>query len=548
MAALGTAAKTGLIAAAAGISALSVMGLKSAADLEKTATAMRVLTGNAGLANQMFAQLYKYAAETPFEFPEIAKGAKTLLGFGIAQDKIIPNIKMLGDLAGATGADFSSLATVFGQVNATGRLMGQDALQLINNNIPITTMLAKDLGISVQDVKKRMEAGAISVDQFNAALLKATQQGGFAFGGADALAKTFSGRMSTLKDQVAEFARNLVGVKIDPQLGLVVEPGGLFDLISQAIPKAIQFLKDFGAVITELKIKMQPFVDFMATQVLKVWDDLKASMTPEAIDFWKNLALVLGGTVVVAVTLVAMAIMSLVTGINWLVTAVADAATWIVVAFRDGFNFVKNLILDVWNFIKNAFSTGWDFIKSLVGTGVAFVVATFNRVREIVGTVTGAIGGVVNSIRSGIENAVNAVRGFFGRFKDAGKGLIDAIVDGIKAAPGKIVDAIKSMAGAAAKFLPFSDAEKGPFSHLTASGAAIPGTLAEGMLQNLGALTSAMNQMPAPALGGSLGVAGDQAVGGINLNFYPKELTRADIEMASSAARIQVGERLRAGV
>lgn len=232
-----------------GSGAAGTVFLKSAADLQQTAKSMEVLTGNTEVANKLFGQLAVYANTTPFEFPQIAKAGRTLLGFGISSDQVFSKVTMLGDIAAATGADFESLAVVFGQVNATGRLMGQDALQLINNNIPITTILAKKLGKSVQQVKADMEDGAISADVFNQALLETTQQGGFAFKGTEVLAQSLNGRLSTLKDTVLEFGRNLLGVRVDPKLGLVIEPGGLFDRFSNAIPKIIDKLKEIGPAV-----------------------------------------------------------------------------------------------------------------------------------------------------------------------------------------------------------------------------------------------------------------------------------------------------------
>lgn len=243
-------------------SALGVGGLlvKSAADLQTTSKSFQVLTGNAEVANKLFSQLADYANNTPFEFPDIAKAGKTLLGFGINSDKVFGDVKQLGDIAGATGADFNSLAVVFGQVNATGRLMGQDALQLINNNIPITTILAKKLGTSVQEVKKQMEDGKISADLFNEALKETTQEGGFAFKGAEELAKTLNGRMSTLKDTALELGRNLIGVKVDPNLGLTIESGGVFDTVSKAVEGMIKTLNDIKPDILE---KVQGFFGFI---------------------------------------------------------------------------------------------------------------------------------------------------------------------------------------------------------------------------------------------------------------------------------------------
>lgn len=232
-------ARVGRIAATTliGSGGVGALFLKSAADLEQTSRSMQVLTGNTEVANKLFAQLARYANTTPFEFPQIAKAGRTLLGFGITSDQVFRRVQILGDIAAATGADFEHLAVVYGQVNAAGRLMGQDSLQLINNNIPITNILTKKLGISARELRDRIEEGAITADIFNEALEDVTKQGGFAFKGVDVLAQSFNGRMSTLKDTVLEFGRNLIGVKVDPKLGLTIKKGGVFDILSEALPK-----------------------------------------------------------------------------------------------------------------------------------------------------------------------------------------------------------------------------------------------------------------------------------------------------------------------
>lgn len=235
------ATKLSIVGLAGG--ALGGVFVKSAADLQQSAKSMEVLTGSTETANKLFSQLAVYANSTPFEFPNIAKGAQVMLGFGVRAEDVFGHIKTLGDIAAATGADFESLSLVFGQVNATGKLMGQDALQLINNKVPITTILAKKLGKSVQDVRADMEDGKISAQIFNEALTDVTKQGGFAFKGVDVLAQSFNGRMSTLKDTVMEFGRNLIGVKVDDKLGLQIQKGGIFDQLSDAIPRVIEGLQ-----------------------------------------------------------------------------------------------------------------------------------------------------------------------------------------------------------------------------------------------------------------------------------------------------------------
>lgn len=221
----------GAIAATAALGGLSTVGLKAGMDLQKTQTGIVALTGSMDTANDLMKDFYGFAASTPFEFPDIAKAGQILLGFGRTAEQAKGDVRTLGNISAATGADFNSLALVFGQVNAAGKLMGQDALQLINNNVPITGILAKKLGVDVAEVKKRMEEGAISAQMFNEAIKE--------FAPPDALekmAQTLPGRLSTLQDSLTALGFSFVGINTSFEQGSqLVTAGGLFDVVTKAV-------------------------------------------------------------------------------------------------------------------------------------------------------------------------------------------------------------------------------------------------------------------------------------------------------------------------
>lgn len=226
--------KTALVSA--GGAAVGAAFIKSAADLQVSAQSFQVLIGNVGTANQLLGQLSKYANNTPFEFPDVAAAAKTLSGFGIETAKVLPTLKNLGNIAAVTGAPLKNLSVVFGQVVGAGRLQAENFLQLVDMGVPIGRML-QSVGINLKDLDKIWRDGGVSLDLFNKAFQQADAQGGFAFQGTTKLAETFNGRLSTLKDTVLEFGRNLFGVKVGPELGLVIEPGGVFDRLSKYVEK-----------------------------------------------------------------------------------------------------------------------------------------------------------------------------------------------------------------------------------------------------------------------------------------------------------------------
>lgn len=475
----------GVVTKAAVLATTSSVGLgtfiKSAADLQQTSKSFEVLTGNVEVANELFAQLAKYANTTPFEFPQIAKAGQILLGFGIQSKEVFNRVTMLGDIAAATGANFESLALVFGQVNATGRLMGQDALQLINNKIPITSILAKDLGVSVQEVKKRMEEGKISTEQFNKSLEKVTKKGGFAFKGTEILAQSLNGRLSTLKDTVLEFGRNLIGVKVDPELGLVIQPGGIFDRLSNLVPKISKALSDMTPKVTKAfnyvldhgnEIKMILIAvgaAFVAAKVAAIGFAIAAAANP--------IGIIAGAIVILIGVLVYLQQKFDIIGktLNFLRPIVQTIVSFFQQQFLPSIMALANTIMqNLWPALKQL----WDAVVRLWNSLNPALLQALKAVGMILGgLLIGAIWLVINVINvlvhafslaiSAISNVIkwvsnliawfgnivaaaqkvyNGVTGWFNRIPSMVGGMVSKIVSLFNGLPGKIVGAMSGIA------------------------------------------------------------------------------------------------------
>ena len=93
----------------------------------------------------------------------------------------------------------------------------------------------------------------------------------------------------------------------------------------------------------------------------------------------------------------------------------------------------------------------------------------------------------------GVKEAINALMDF--DLMAAGQALINTFIEGIKAAAGKLIDTVGGVMSKVREFLPFSDAQTGPLSNLTASGRAFPATLAQGVTAGAPALYSATDKM-----------------------------------------------------
>ncbi|MEQ8154995.1 MAG: tape measure protein [Clostridiaceae bacterium] len=205
-------------AVGAGMFDLMKTGLKSAWDMsmgfnsnmEQSSAAFTTLLGDASKAKNMIADLSNFAASTPFEMSDLNKASQTLLGFGIDSQKVMPYMKMLGDVSMGNKDKFQSLTLAFSQIQSAGKMTGQDLMQLINGGFNPLQVMSQQTGLSMAQLKDKMEKGAISADMVTSAFQSATSEGGLFYGAMDKQSKTFEGQMSTLQDTLNQIFGGLL--------------------------------------------------------------------------------------------------------------------------------------------------------------------------------------------------------------------------------------------------------------------------------------------------------------------------------------------------
>ncbi len=171
-------------------------------ELEQTNITFEVMMGSAKKAQSLIGEVTSLANVTPFTRNELLDSSKMMLNFGIAEAKILPNLKMLGDISGGNANKLHLMTLAFSQSAAAGRLMGQDLLQMINAGFNPLQTISEKTGLSMAVLKKKMEDGAISTKMVEAAFRDATSEGGRFFGMMDKQSQTIEGKMSTLSDKL----------------------------------------------------------------------------------------------------------------------------------------------------------------------------------------------------------------------------------------------------------------------------------------------------------------------------------------------------------
>lgn len=188
---------------------------------EQTSIAFNTLTGSVAKGQKLLKELTKFSIETPFTPEQVNKAAKSLLAFGVDANKVIPTLKLLGDVSSGTGKDLSEMAVIFGQIRSTGRLMGQDLLQLINAGFNPLQIISEKTGKSVALLKEEMEKGNISFEMVEQAFKDATSEGGLFFDLMKKQSESIGGITSTIAGNFEEMGKQIFDVFKSPTVGII---------------------------------------------------------------------------------------------------------------------------------------------------------------------------------------------------------------------------------------------------------------------------------------------------------------------------------------
>lgn len=193
----------GLSLGLAGVTTVLGKFVSEAAKIEDATAAFTPLLGGVENARRLVTDLNKAAAETPFQFGALQQASQLMIGFGVAtQANVIDKLKMVGDIAQGNEQKLQGIALAYSQIGAAGKANMQDVNQLINNGVPILGELAKMWGVNVGQARKMVEQGKGTSAEIEKAFKRMTSEGGMFFNGMAIASQTFSGRLSTLKDNV----------------------------------------------------------------------------------------------------------------------------------------------------------------------------------------------------------------------------------------------------------------------------------------------------------------------------------------------------------
>lgn len=411
------------------------------AQLEQTRVAFTSMLGSADQANTMIANLQKFAAETPFEMPGVRSSAQQLLAFGYDAQEIIPTLTALGNAASGLGRGqdgFNHLAFVFGQIRTTGQLMGQDVMQLAQLGVPVKDILAKNLGLTKDELSRIGELG-IDANVAIRALIDGMNE---RF--PDMMKKqseTFEGVLSNIKDNIGqafglsglplfEDAKNmLLEIKNITDTMLANAQGGK-SLFAGILPDdLLEKVSAFGETVKKIFKDTAPVADTFLWAMGKLADVF--------LDVG-NIALTALRPIIPVVTTIQRVVYGAIGVIASILDTVLDVVLEVQTNIADSWEYIYSITADLWNSAKEIVSdfctAAIEFIAGIVAEIDAVVSPivdtfrdTFQEVADWVYEKMATAAGYVRAFIAWVDEAIASVKelAIVKAATDIGNGIVD---------------------------------------------------------------------------------------------------------------------------
>lgn len=415
----------------AGLAAIAVTALQSAlsagksafvdynAELEQTRVAFTSMLGSADQANTMIANLQKFAAETPFEMPGVRDAAQQLLAFGYDANEIIPTLTALGNAASGLGRGqdgFNHLAFVFGQIRTTGQLMGQDVMQLAQLGVPVKDILAKNLGLTKEELARIGELGidanvAIKalIDGMNERFPEMMKK----------QSETFEGVLSNIKDNIGqafglsglplfEDAKNmLLEIKNITDTMLANAQGGK-SLFAGILPDdLIEKVSAFGETIKKIFKDAAPVADTFLWAMGKLVDVF--------LDVG-NIALTALRPIIPVVTTIQRVVYGAIGVIASILDTVLEVVLMVQTHVADSWDYIYGITADLWNSAKEIVG---DFCTVAIEFIAGIVAEVDETVTPVIDIFKNAFQAAADWVYEAMETAIGYVRRFIAWVEEA---------------------------------------------------------------------------------------------------------------------------------
>ena len=375
-------------------------GVDYNATMESYLTNFKVMLGSEEAAATKLSEIRKMAASTPFSLDDLTSGTQTLLQFGIAADDTTGVLQRLGDISLGNAEKLQTLTRAYGKMSSAQKVTLENVNMMIDAGFNPLNQICDATGESMSDLYKRISDGKVSFSELEAAVEAATSQGGQFYNGMLEASQTFSGRMSTLKDNVSALTGELTS--------------GLFAALGELVVKlnevAVSFL-DSDEKMARLKETIgiaTAVVAAAGTAFLTYKGYLAATTAVEVIHTAATTAMTAAhkaaeaGATGLAVAQAGLNAVLKANPIGLVVAALAALAAGLVTAYKTSETF------------RNAVNSAFASVKKIAQNAIGTVVDWIN---ELVAKIRGAAAALAN-LKNGVGAAQDAYNAAYNGYMD----------------------------------------------------------------------------------------------------------------------------------
>lgn len=351
---------------------------------------------------------------TAYGFGDAMSTASSAIAAGVKQKDVGGYLKGIANISAATGSDFTDIGAIMNKIETTGKLQGDELMQLSDRGLPMLEKIAELKGVDQSTARDMISKGQISSkDAFKAATMAAGNS-------ASEMNKTWDAAKMNFGSALSKLGAGLLG-------GSEGEEGGIFGAMTPALLKVNEVLngliptfqkvgdsvktfvtggfkiakESFGKMKDKLDEAFGPIKDKLAS----AFDTLKEAFAPVVEAFSGLFDGGIGES------------FDLLGGVIDLVAGAFGVLADVIVALSPVWQVLSSFITDI---VLPAFENVSSFV-------VDTVVPAFSNIADMVG-------GWVTEAFQLVGDAVNLARAAF----DSVKGAVDSAVDAILGIPAAV--------------------------------------------------------------------------------------------------------------
>lgn len=287
----------------------------------------------------------KAVTGTAYGYGDAMSTASSAIAANVKPENLEGYLKGVANISAATGSEFNDIGAIMNKIQTTGKLQGDELMQLSDRGLPILSKIAEMKGVDDNTARDMISKGQISADDaFKAATLAAGNS-------AAEMGRTWEGAKMNFGAALSKLGAGLLG-------GSGGEEGGLFGAMTPALLKINDLLNSMIPTFQKVGDGAKDFLIGGFKKAKAGFEKASQIMTP-FINKFK-------------------------TGLTGTIEKLSEVFTPLKEKFASAFDTLKEAFSPVIDAFSSLFSDGIGDGFSLLGTAIDIVAGAFGVLADII--------------------------------------------------------------------------------------------------------------------------------------------------------------------